>query len=414
MDMDFKLGLPIRAFWGFMSPFVRIWMKLLMNPTIENTLPADLKPPYLMISNHVTVYDGLLVVLNSKHLPVLVFDDVQSTDPFKKLLFTEVGVIFKPSGMADALTIRKMVRAKDAGRSLLLYPEGEITWDGDSKPLEMNFARLVRLLRVPVVLAKLKGGYTKQPNWSNVTRKGGCKLEYSLIATPEQVKSMNDEELLDHLRKAHSHKEIDWLASQEGKGFIYSTPAPSKGLEHLLFCCPSCGGYNCMTTFDPEAISCSNCGYTAGVSQRLSLFQKDSPLVYDDIRKWYSWQKQHWTAEVASRLAKGGAILTAECPLITSTPIAGGKTRHIGHGPAVLDADGITYVLNDRTNGRVGIDEIKVSHCIKFSANKDYRLMIRTEDQFLVFQLTEPNLPVLSWEQAIKYIQHGRRREKQG
>ena len=407
--MDYQLKLPMKIFWAMMSPFTKAWMQISMHPVIENRLPADLKPPYLLISNHVTVYDGLIVVLYSKHLPVSVFDDIQRTDIFKRLIFQNAGVIFKPVGVADPLVVRKMIKARDDGRSILLYPEGAITWDGDLLPLEMNFARLVRLLGIPVVLAKFKGGYVKQPNWSNINRSGGCKVEFSLLATREQIKGMNDEQLLSYLRQGHAHSEIDWLDSPEGSRFKYSTKSPSKGLEHLLYCCPSCHAFNSMTTFDPDAISCSCCGYTAGVDARLRLSATEGKLVFDDIRSWYKWQKQFWFEEIVKRAAQGGDILKAECPKVSEAKINGSKMVKIGHGPAYLRNDGVHFSLDDSKEGMIPLEGILACHSTKFSANRDYQLTIRTKESFILLQLTEPNLPVLAWEQAIKALQAQKR-----
>ncbi len=400
--MDFKLKAPMRAFWSLAAPFVKAWMGFLMRPIIVNRLPEGLKPPYLIISNHVTVYDGLIVALYSKHLPVVVFDDVQRLDFLKTLLFENSGVIFKPVGIPDPLVVRHMVKARDAGRNILLYPEGEITWTGDSKPLEHNLARLVKLLRMPVVLAKFKGGYAKQPNWANSARKGRCQLEYDLLLTPEQLDVMDDTQILQHLSSAHRHSEIDWLASEQGEAFRYSSSMPTLGLQLLLFCCPSCKGTNCMKT-DASSIHCEKCGYSATLDANLRLaVAPDKKPAIDDIRQWYGWQLGYWKETIRRRSTQGGTILRADSNDILSSPIEGHRLARTGHGPVVLDNGGIHFSDTDGNVMTIQIEEIRAVHSVKFSANRDYRLLIRTSADFFLIPLVEPNLPVLSWELAIE------------
>lgn len=400
--MDFKLKAPMKAFWSLAVPFVKVWMGFLMKPTVIDRLPDDLKPPYLIISNHVTVYDGLIVALYSRHLPVVVFDDVQKLDFLKTLLFENSGVIFKPVGIPDPLVVRHMVKARDAGRNILLYPEGEITWTGDSKPLERNLARLVKLLRMPVVLAKFKGGYAKQPNWANSTRNGRCQLEYDLLLTPEQLDAMDDTQVLQRLSSAHRHSEIDWLRSEQGEAFRYSSNLPALGLQLLLFCCLSCKGTNCMKS-DASGIRCSRCGYSATLDANLRMTADlGKKPVIDDIREWYGWQLGYWKETIRRRSEQGGAILRADSNDILSSPIGGHKLAKTGQGPVMLDNGGLHFTDTEGKVRTIQIGEVKAVHSVKFSANKDYRLLIRTGADFFMIPLVEPNLPVLSWELAIE------------
>ncbi|OQB46708.1 MAG: 2-acyl-glycerophospho-ethanolamine acyltransferase [Firmicutes bacterium ADurb.Bin153] len=364
--MDFKLKPAMRLFWCVMKPGTKLWMRLVMRPVIVDRLPKDLKPPYLLISNHITSYDGLIVTLYARELPVVVFDDVQRMEAYKRLIFTNSGVIFKPHGLPDPKVIRGMIKARDAGRAILLYPEGEISWTGDSKPLQMNFARLVRLLGIPVVRAKFKGGCAKQPNWSTKIRSGRCMVEYDLILTEEQIASMDDEGLLRFLQHEQGHSDIDWLRSAEGGRFKYGSPEPAKGLELLLWCCPSCHGINCMHS-SAHTISCKECGYSASVDARLNLRASDgAELIYDDMRKWFDWQKDFWAKLILDRAAKGGTILKAECEAVKTAPHEGDRFEPVGIGPALLSREGIDYTGNDGRQRRLRMDEILVCHSIKF------------------------------------------------
>lgn len=403
--MDYRLKLPIKVFWNLGRPLIKAWMGFVMRPIVKSSLPKDLVPPYLIISNHVNVYDGLVVTLFSRHLPVPIYDDVQRLNAIYKFIFTKIGVVFKAFGVADPVSIRNMVAARDAKRALLLFPEGEITWTGDSKPLEKNIARLVRRLSIPIVLVKVKGAYTKKPKWAKSFNSGTSIFEFSLLLRPEELAKLDDEQLLELLQSAQGHKELDWISTAEGRSCHLVSTEPAKGLEKLLFCCPKCKSTNCMTTVEPDELTCSHCGYSVEVSSNFALASTGAELPFGDIRSWHEWQKAHWTGVIRDRAASGEDVLKAECPSVKFAAIKGKGAAKIGTGPAILRTDGIHFRHIDGSAAKIPLSEILVCHCYRFAPNQDNRLLIRTSDKFYMLELTEPNSPALSWELAVKSLQ---------
>lgn len=407
--MDYRLKLVVRVAWTTLRTGVNTWMRFVMDPQIRYRLPKGLKPPYLVISNHVTEYDGLVLTMHLKHLPVLVFDDVQKLNAVNHFIFTQIGVVFKAFGAADPLSIRGMIKARNAGRTILLYPEGEITWTGDSKPLEPNLVRLIKLLEIPVVLVKAKGGYAIHPKWAKHFRKGKSIFEYDLILTPEEAKGMDDDVLLKFLQAKHSHREIDWLKSKEAQGIGFKSKKPASGLEQLLFCCPACRGANCMKT-DDRRLYCASCGLGVEVKEDLSLESAQGEAVFSDIREWASWQYDYWTGLITDMARRDGPLLEASSHWVKKARFSDKKAAIIGHGPVRLYKDRIVYNAMPEGTAEIMLSEIQVCHCYRFAPNQDNKLLIRTSGHFFIIDLAEPNSPALSWELAINRL---RREQKQ-
>ena len=402
--MNYKLGLTKRAFWGIMRPFIKTWMRLLMDPTINNSLPSELKPPYLLISNHTNVYDGLIVSLYSPQLPVPVFDDIQKQNTFLKLLFTYTGVAFKTYGVPDPKSIRSMINAKDAGRIIMLYPEGEITWTGETKPLESNVSRLIKLLKIPVVLVKAKGAYAKQPKWAVPFRKGKCIFDFKLIMSSEDVITLEEGVILDKLQAEFRHDDMKWLKTPEAKSCTLSTNQPAKGLERWLFCCPSCNGTNCMNTDDSATISCSYCGYAVGIDSYLNVVSREVEPVFSDLQEWGRWQKTFWAKKIIEAAASSDGtdvILKAKCTSFKKLSVEGKRELSFKQCEVLLKKSSIEVIVKQEPALALDLSEILVCHCYKFVPGHADSLLIRTKGAYHILDFPEPNSPSLPWEFAV-------------
>lgn len=405
--MSYKLGLAKRAFWGTMRPFIKIWMRFLMDPKIISSLPDGLKPPYLLISNHTNVYDGLIVSLYSPELPVPVFDDIQKQNTFLKLLFTYTGVAFKTYGVPDPKSIRSMMNAKDAGRIIMLYPEGEITWTGETKQLESNVSRLIKLLKIPVVLVKARGAYAKQPKWAASFRKGKCIFDFKLLMGAEEVRALEEGAILEKLRAEFRHDDMAWLKTPEARQCAISTSQPAKGLERWLFCCPSCKGTNCMNTEDSNAISCSYCGYAVGVDSYLNVLERESKPVFGDLQEWGRWQRSFWTGKIMEAAASSDgtdAILKAHCTSMKKLTVEGRRQLTFKQGEVLLKKASIEVIEKQKVAFTLDLSDILVCHCYKFVPGHADSLLIRTKDAYHIFDLSEPYSPSLSWEFAVNAL----------
>lgn len=405
--MNYKLGLTKRAFWGTMRPFIKAWMRLLMDPTINNSLPSELKPPYLLISNHTNVYDGLIVSLYSPQLPVPVFDDIQKQNTFLKLLFTYTGVAFKTYGVPDPKSIRSIMTAKDAGRIIMLYPEGEITWTGEAKPLESNVSRLIKLLKIPVVLVKAKGAYAKQPKWAAPFRKGKCIFDFKLLMSSEDVRTLEEGAILERLQAEFRHDDMAWLKTPEAKSCSLRTNQPAKGLERWLFCCPSCNGTNCMNTDDGAAISCSYCGYSVGIDSYLNVVAREVEPVFSDLQEWGRWQKSFWTEKVTEAAASSDGtdvIIKAKCTSVKKLSVEGKRELSFKQCEVLLKKSSLEVIVKQETALALDLSEILVCHCYKFVPGHADSLLIRTKGAYHILDFPEPNSPSLPWEFAVNAL----------
>jgi 1-acyl-sn-glycerol-3-phosphate acyltransferase len=184
------------------------WVARRFRARYDADVLADLKPPYLVIGNHTCFWDPFLMSVPN-HYPVhFVASDEYFRTPFMRFVFSLVGGIPKTKNTRDTQTVRTLIGLKRAGAVLGLYPEGNRNWDGVTGPVFAATAKLVRKLAIPVVLVTTTGGTLTQPRGGATGATAGCAL-LPLLFTPEDCKTLSEQELRRHMVQALAHNDLE-------------------------------------------------------------------------------------------------------------------------------------------------------------------------------------------------------------
>ena len=238
-----------------------IWLRWTYRITAINAeLFKTLKPPFIVVGNHTTLLDPFIA--NSfVPFPIhWVASDGNMRNPIMRFLLLKlVGSIPKSKAIPDIETVNWIVDIIRRKRSVVgMYPEGQSSWTGTPFPAFFSSAKLLRLLRVPVVLAKTNGGYLTKPRWSHVRRPGKVEISFSVLFTPEQLHKMPLVEIDVALNNALSYDDTAWCRQ---KGIQYKSSRGAENLELALYICPSCGGKATMHGRG-NVFACDRCGFS--------------------------------------------------------------------------------------------------------------------------------------------------------
>lgn len=85
-------------------------------------------------------------------------------------------------------------RLKD-GYRVILFPEGQRSFDGEMVPLMSGFCALLRRTRVPMVPVGLDGTYQAWPRGTGLPRPGHIHVVIGPAIYFDEVKELNDDEL---------------------------------------------------------------------------------------------------------------------------------------------------------------------------------------------------------------------------
>ena len=111
-----------------------------------------------------------------KHQIFYIASDAVFRSLFFKFLVQLLGAIPKTKAQSDIDALKNIIRIKEDGNIIGIFPEGRRTWDGVTLPLVYSTSKLIRMLKVPVVTVVFKGGFFSQPRWGFHIQKGKILL----------------------------------------------------------------------------------------------------------------------------------------------------------------------------------------------------------------------------------------------
>ena len=285
------------------------WFTNRYRVTAENTAVFKrIRPPYLILPNHSSVWDPFMV---NKFVPGVIHYVVSDANFRSKIVefgLGLVGSIPKTKVMSDLDTVKNIMKVKEAGGIVGIFPEGQNTWDGHTMPMYFSTAKLAKLLRVPVITAKISGSYLSKPRWSKMRRRGRVTIRYDVAFTPEELRRATVDEIDTRIANNLEHDEYEFNRVHRIK---YVGPDRAEYAEIALFTCPQCLSLSTLRS-EGNLLRCADCGYTVRYDLYGFFQQVSGALRFDTIRSWNLWQ----TEELRRRLA--GFVVTPDAsPLFT-------------------------------------------------------------------------------------------------
>lgn len=268
-------------------------LRTLVTPILKPLLGFDCevfrekRPPYIVLSNHISQWDPLPIALSfPQHMYYVASEHIFRWGLTSKLIAWLVAPIARAKSTTDTRTVKDVLKAIKAGTNVCIFAEGNMTFNGETGKIPVSTGKLVKVSGAGLVTYRFEGGYFMDPRWAKVRRKGhytGAPVRYY---SPEELKSISPEELN---RIILSDIYINDYAWQEK----HHTPFHGKDLaEHIglvLYCCPQCGQMETIKG-SGDHITCScglalrytSLGFIEGIGQ-------DPP--YKTVLDWDKWQK---------------------------------------------------------------------------------------------------------------------------
>lgn len=288
-----------------LKPLVYLWMwsdakrKVICDPSVD----LKRKEPYVMLANHTFMFDVVHVPLRFRHTPFIIATQTLFTKQPSKFLVTQVAhVIPKSKGKSDISTIKNIFNAIKKGYPVLIFPEGDTTFYGETGYVEESTMKLIKKLNLDVIICNVKGGYLSKPRWALGKRKRRrIELNYNLEITKEKLQTLSSEEIGVIINKALYHNDYEY----QRKVMI---PHPGKdlalGLENVVYVCPHCEAINTIQTLG-NTITCSAC-HKEGFIDKYGFIHG---FVFDNLIDWNNYQRKY-TEQLRKSVIKSEAILS--------------------------------------------------------------------------------------------------------
>lgn len=324
------------------------------------------RPPYLVIPNHVMTWDPLLVSYFVRQPIHFVASDANFRNSFYSWWLRRVGAIAKSKLMDDLGTLRTVMRLFKEKKVVGVFAEGQRTWDGLSQPIIPSTAKLVKVAKVPVIVPVIKGGFLSLPRYAFASRRGKVVVEYRQALTADEVRRLSVDEIRTRIEEALSHDDNEYALSVRTP---YTNPRAAETLQLVLFWCPSCNALNTMHGAG-RRFSCSSCGY----SVRFSVFgwfstdrtRSDPPRPrFRTIGAWEAAQRAYLESYLAERKrADASQPIFSDTPVLFSTGYRMARLNEIGTGRLVLHVDGFRFQFDDGREQFFRLGEIRALNVV--------------------------------------------------
>lgn len=274
-------------FLFILRPLVYLWMWLDAKRQVKKGKDVDFrrKEPFVMLANHTFLFDVVHVPLRFRIVPFIIGSQTLFTKQPSKFLVTQFAhVIPKSKGKSDIQTILNIFNSVKKGYPILIFPEGDTTFYGETGYIEEATMKLVKKLKLDVITCNVKGGYLSKPRWATGKRHNRkVQLNYKLQITKEQLKDLSPEQIGNIVNKALYNNDYDYQRQ-------VMVPHPGKhlaeGIENIIYVCPHCESINTIRPSGNEIV-CTHCDKTGYVDK----FGFIHGFKYDNLIDWDNYQK---------------------------------------------------------------------------------------------------------------------------
>jgi len=264
---------------------------------IEKINLEGLKPPFLLLSNHMYFVDFKLSAMATYPWRV---NNVATVDGYyrRPWIMEWIGCICKRKFTTD-LHLVKSIRhvLRENGDVLCMYPEARYSPVGTTAILPDSLGKLIKMNKVPVVVMLHHGNYLHTPFWNyRKPRKAPLNTTLKQILSVEDLEKMTAEEINETVRSAMQYDEYRY---QLDNNIRITEDFRAEGLHKVLYQCPKCGKEHEMDSKGTE-LFCKACGKRWHMTELGQLEALDGDTEFPHIPDWYEWQREQVRQEILS------------------------------------------------------------------------------------------------------------------
>lgn len=286
------------------QPLIIVWLIWLLSKImlvgkkykVEKINMEGLKPPYMLLSNHMYFIDFELATMGT--FPYRV-NNVMSIGGFyrRPWLIELIGGICTRKFTMDLHLIKSIRKVLKRGDILAMYPEARYSPCGTTSYMPDSLGKLIKMSKVPVVAVVHRGNHLLTPFWNfRKPRKVPLHTTMELILTAEQVAKMSAEEINERVREALQYDDYRY---QKENGILITEPYRAEGLHKVLYQCPNCRVESKMDSEGTE-IFCRECGKRWNLNEDGTLAALSGETEFSHIPDWYAWQRECVKKEILS------------------------------------------------------------------------------------------------------------------
>ena len=278
------------------QPIFFVWLIWLLSKIVligkkhkvEKVNMDGLKPPYMVLANHMHFIDfelGAMVTFPHR------VNNVISVDGYyrRPWLMEMIGGIATRKFTMDLHLVKSIKKVLQRGDILCMYPEARYAPCGINSYIPDAVGMMIKRNKVPVVAVVHHGNYLHSPFWDyRHKRKVPLHTVATQILTAEQIEMMSVDEINAVVREALTYDEYRY---QKENGILITEPFRAQGLHKVLYQCPHCKSESKMDSQGTE-IFCTECGKRWTLLEDGTLSANEGETEFSHVPDWFLWQKE--------------------------------------------------------------------------------------------------------------------------
>ena len=277
------------------QPLIIVWLIWLLSRImligkkykVEKINMEGLKPPYMMLSNHMYFIDFELAAMGT--LPYRV-NNVMSIDGYyrRPWLIELIGGICTRKFTMDLHLIKSIRHVLKKGDILSMYPEARYSPCGTTSYMPESLGKLIKMNKVPVVAVLHRGNHLMTPFWNfRKPRRVPLHTTMTQILTAEQVAKMSVDEINAAVKEALTYDDYRY---QKENGILITEPYRAEGIHKILYQCPHCKAESKMDSKGTE-LFCTECGKRWNLNEDGTLSALSGETEFSHVPDWFEWER---------------------------------------------------------------------------------------------------------------------------
>ncbi len=214
-------------------PFVGLYFKIVYRLKINVPRVHKKDGPFIVLANHTVNPDPIIMGLSFPfHLYYIASEQIFNLGLLSHLLNYAVNPIRKSKSVSDINTIRKIKRIVTEGGSIGIFPEGNTTYDGITATIHPSTAKLIKMIKLPVLILNTKGLYLTYPRWAVFRKKGKSEIYLKKRLEVSDYENLTDDELYKVLIE---NLHVDAIKDQETSNVLFKGKNMAEGLQRMVF-----------------------------------------------------------------------------------------------------------------------------------------------------------------------------------
>ena len=261
---------------------------------IEQVNMEGLKPPYIMLSNHMYFIDfEIACQITYPHR----VNNVVNIDGYigRAWLLELIGSICTRKFTSDMHLVKSIRHVIKNGDILSLYPEARYSACGITSYIPSSVAKMVKMNKAPVVVLIHHGNHLHTPFWDwKRKRKVPLYARCEQLLTAEQVEKLSVEQINDIIQEAFIYDDYKY---QKENNILIKEKYRAEGLHKILYKCPHCLSEGKMDSKGSD-LFCTECGRRWNLKETGYLEAYEGTTEFNHIPDWYNWEREFVKNEV--------------------------------------------------------------------------------------------------------------------